>query len=252
MATVDLELQRLERDALRTASRTGEACAIYNLNRAGRRLLVIRSVADGNGQAPYAGPFEPVPLWQSEFPDYPADAMPALPSGWIDRSWHCEPCPSFLHEETGLLIWCDYPDADKRENPNSTRFVLVQLQERHPSAGWQIVGDESCLLACDEWQHVLPAALAKAFVDELESDLTPEQWVEMRRRNALPDYAGPVCASHDFCDANMPMDSAFTRIMGRDALPDNSEGMADADCALWSSAWNIAKARYLTAAGGAK
>ena len=60
---------------------------------------------------------------------------------------------------------------------------------------------------------------------------------EVDRRNATPEYAG-ACASHDFCDANMPMAAAFEAVTGRE--PDVAS-QADAD--LWNAAWNIAKAR---------
>lgn len=89
-------------------------------------------------------------------------------------------------------------------------------------------------------------AIARAFADKLRAYLSPDQWQEMRRRNALPEYGGPICASHDFCDANMPMQDAWESIMGREFLPDD-EPPSDADCALWNRAWEIACATYLTA-----
>lgn len=59
MAT-DIELQRLSADAQATANRTGLAMAIFNLNRAGRRLLVIREADSFPGEERlYAGPFNP-------------------------------------------------------------------------------------------------------------------------------------------------------------------------------------------------
>lgn len=56
----DKQFLQLERDAQRTANRDGAPMAIYNLNRVGAAMLVIRSVARMNGDAPYAGPFYPV------------------------------------------------------------------------------------------------------------------------------------------------------------------------------------------------
>jgi hypothetical protein len=67
----------------------------------------------------------------------------------------------------------------------------------------------------------------------------------MRARNATPDYAA-ACASHDYCDANDYMADAFAEIIGRDILPDNGEGMTQADCDLWNRAWEIAKSERLT------
>lgn len=148
MTQIDHELQRIERDAQRTANRNGAPVAIYNLNRAGRRLLVIRSVEEG-APAPYAGPFEPKPKWATEFPDYPADSIPSLGEGWRDASWNCEPCPSFQHEESGLILWCLHPDPAMRDFETEPHYSLVQLTERHPVHGWQHGNGEFEALRCD-------------------------------------------------------------------------------------------------------
>ena len=53
--------------------------------------------------------------------------------------------------------------------------------------------------------------------------------------DASPGYVN-ACASHNYCDANMPMDEAFTDILGR------SVNAADqADCDLFNAAWRIAR-----------
>lgn len=55
--TTDTELERLERDA-RRAARPGSPTAVFNLNRVGRRLLVIRSADAFPGEdRMVAGPF---------------------------------------------------------------------------------------------------------------------------------------------------------------------------------------------------
>lgn len=46
-----------------------------------------------------------------------------------------------------------------------------------------------------------------------------------------------VCASHDHCDANMPMSEAFAEVMGREIDLQNQD-----EIALWNEAWRIAKA----------
>lgn len=84
--------------------------------------------------------------------------------------------------------------------------------------------------------------IAAAFVKLLREALTEEQWISMRAKNATPDYAGDVCASHDYCDANDPMADAFESVVGRPVDGDNA-----ADCRLWGEAWAIAKASDLTA-----
>ena len=79
--------------------------------------------------------------------------------------------------------------------------------------------------------------IADAFVRLLRQTLTREEFAEMQRRNATPEYRDTgCCASHDFCDANEVMDAAF-RACGIviDDLGD------DDNHARWNRAWNLAK-----------
>lgn len=93
-----------------------------------------------------------------------------------------------------------------------------------------------------------PETLADTFAAKLREWLSPEQFAEMMKRNALPEYKDiGACASHDFCDANEAMAAAFLELAGRDILPDDDSGMTDADCALWGLAWQSASERHLTA-----
>lgn len=111
-----------------------------------------------------------------------------------------------------------------------------------------------------------PDALADAFADVLRRWLSPAEFAEMQRRNATPEYGGPVCASHDFCDANEAMAEAFKALTGREPVgswethPDPvtgeqvaddpaEEAQATADSALWNAAWEIAGARHLITPG---
>ena len=89
----------------------------------------------------------------------------------------------------------------------------------------------------------LAERLAARFAADLKASLTVAQWRQMRAKNV--EYGEGVCASHDYCDANMIMEPAFVAIVGRDPL-DEASGMSEADCELWSKAWDIAKALYLT------
>jgi hypothetical protein len=88
--------------------------------------------------------------------------------------------------------------------------------------------------------------LASEFVAVLREWLTPAEMAEMRRRN-VANIGAPICASHDYCDANVAMDVAFERIVGRESvMPDEGPQGID-DQALWDAAWSLARARYLTA-----
>lgn len=196
--------------------------------------------------------------YRTEFPDFAEADMPEIPEGFTDRSWRNEPCPCFIHEASGVVLWIDFSDIKMREfglDPESLayeqafpRFNVQRCTSRDPDAGWQFDGGLVDLFASDDWETVarslpnfiLPHALALAFVMLLHADLSAEQWQEMRRRNAT--YGAGVCASHDFCDANMVMAPAFEEVMGREI-----DLQSDSDLALWSQAWDIAKTEHLTA-----
>ena len=80
--------------------------------------------------------------------------------------------------------------------------------------------------------------LARAFSEQLIKDIGYAKVKEVNARNAVetnPD----VCASHDFCDANMTMLRAFERVTGKAEHELNFESQAEMD--LWNSAWSIAK-----------
>jgi len=86
---------------------------------------------------------------------------------------------------------------------------------------------------------VSPEVLAAAFARHLRGDLNEETMAEVARRNREePEYRGNICASHDFCDANMPMADAFESLFGREP-----ELNSDADLNIWAEAWKMAKAK---------
>ena len=88
-------------------------------------------------------------------------------------------------------------------------------------------------------QAAIVALTARTFAARLLAEIGPANLQEVIRRNALPAYRG-CCASHDFCDANMPMMDAFEGTTGRPLL--GEVGMADGDCDLFNSSWEMAKA----------
>lgn len=87
------------------------------------------------------------------------------------------------------------------------------------------------------------ASLAGRFADLLHDAMTPEQWGEMRRRNAFEAHPG-VCHSHDFLDANTIMFAAGGGETGLFASP---EDFSEEQAALWDSAWELAMQGWLTA-----
>lgn len=101
----------------------------------------------------------------------------------------------------------------------------------------------AALIAADESAPTVER-LAAAFASHLFGELGAAAMGEIRAANvgSLPG----ACASHDHCDANLIMADAFADIMGRAFLPGNDRAPSDADCALWSDAWQRATRDYLT------
>lgn len=76
-------------------------------------------------------------------------------------------------------------------------------------------------------------ALAQEFATILASWLGPVAFKEMVARQ---DPESPFCASHDFCDANMAMQEAFTKLHAR-----NSDTNSTDDVGLINAAWFVAR-----------
>ena len=77
-------------------------------------------------------------------------------------------------------------------------------------------------------------ALARAFDVELRAEIGADKYADVIRLNRLPQY-DCACASHDFCDANMVMLSAYQRATGRE-VPDCDE-QTEGDMPVWNYAW---------------
>ena len=127
-----------------------------------------------------------------------------------------------------IIANCDWVSDDLEELERT-------LYDEHvvPECGWTP-------------RHVAaPGAFDQLFVDEIalrfveQLDLTPAELADVRARNVANIGTG-ICATHDICDANMPMHAAFSIVMGRE--PDTG---SEFDAALWSAAWAVAFDRYL-------
>ena len=89
-------------------------------------------------------------------------------------------------------------------------------------------------------------ALADEFSHVLRNWLTADEMAKVIERNRA--QTNPIiCHSHDFCDANMAMDEAFTLLMGR-----SSDAADGHDARLWNEAWEIAKRNEFAIDGGEK
>ncbi len=174
----------------------------------------------------------------SEFPDFDLGTLPAIPSHWVDTSWHNDVCPSF-QVSPDVSVFVDYADASLREADGRQRFTVCSMD----GEGGHLA--DGVYLDTDDWQGALAAALALQFVANLRRELTAEQFDEVLQGNV--GISDKCCASHDVCDANMPMADAFETVAGHEIDPSEDSDASRADVTLWNAAWETATPRLLTA-----
>lgn len=182
--------------------------------------------------------------YREAFPDFgELDTEIQIPAGFEDTSWNNDACPSWQHARLQLRLHIDYADPARSEiNPEGedyARFCVSSLDTDCVS-----IDSDAPFHAAKTWDEALAYIIAQAFVAELRSQLTPEEFAQVRRENAEPEYAtSHACASHDVLDANMVMDAAFRDLgLSTENLGEDTRGTA-----LWNAAWEIAKKRHLTA-----
>jgi len=76
--------------------------------------------------------------------------------------------------------------------------------------------------------------LARKFLAILKDDIGENRYQQAAELNLT--YPKGVCASHDFCDANMVMNDAWDWVVGTPMNPGDEE-----DARLWSKAWDLVK-----------
>jgi len=181
----------------------------------------------------------PAPLFPNmakEFPTFDQSTLPAIPAGFVDTSWVNDQCPNFLGMGDTLGLFIDFADPADRDFPESSRFTL------HDWDG----GSVGIIAHSDDWSEILAHIIARQFVADLKDGATAEQWATMRLANV--GYGEGVCASHDFCDANMVMHPAFESVMGYTPIDgDLTPAQVEEASKLWGAAWDIAKRDFLTA-----
>jgi hypothetical protein len=104
--------------------------------------------------------------FQTEFPDFPAADLPAIPAGFNDTSWHNNSAPSFENRAVGLSIWIDYADVSLREFEGGKRFIV------HPIDAEGAFTSDDAILETDDWSEVQAFVAARgrdAFSDVLKT-----------------------------------------------------------------------------------
>lgn len=97
--------------------------------------------------------------------------------------------------------------------------------------------------------------LSDAFTTVIQEWLSTAELKQMRRRNHVFNMDSGVCASHDYCDANMAMEEAFKRVTGQNTAQlsrrDRSKEGCDRTCTclsntclhMWTEAWHLSKSK---------
>lgn len=90
--------------------------------------------------------------------------------------------------------------------------------------------------------------LAEAFIQEIRSDLSENQMIGIDYANTFGGGSDDVCATHDYCDANMYMLPALAKTLSisedeAGSLINTDGPQADKARISWGQAWDIAKER---------
>lgn len=88
-----------------------------------------------------------------------------------------------------------------------------------------------------------PSEIADRFATVLREWLTADEFEEMKQLNATSEYATGCCASQNYCDANMAMDTAIKQILPGANIDADDETQA----AVWNAAWDLARKRHIGA-----
>jgi hypothetical protein len=204
-------------------------------------------------------------LWLDEFgkeyaPDVVVEDLLSI-RGVVDDSWHNDVAPHFRFERDNAAVelWFYTADPNDRANegdsipPDQPRYVVYdiapdargQLEEIPDYGAAQVAyqGESGCGAVAKFLElSRLPQAVGDKFAKLLRRELTPAEFSEMRRRNRDAGDVHGFCASHDFCDANMPMAEALLVVTGCEPSFEH-----DAITELWNQAWDYAKREHLTA-----
>ena len=96
-------------------------------------------------------------------------------------------------------------------------------------------------IEANTFEDLTPTELAKCFSAVLRQWLTDSEISRINVANAANGYDALVCASHDYCDANMAMLEAVSNATGI-GVDDIDVDISDVRfCGLLNQAWAIAK-----------
>lgn len=150
--------------------------------------------------------------------------------------------PTPLHEEQRIILegaegLGDSEADEQHPDPIGDAQELVRdaVKNHETLTAWAIA--QRFRVRLRQTLHELAANRERA---NLPADLPELDSIVGRHLRGIDErnkgYGEHTCASHDFCDANMPMSEAFSDIMGREVVTNHQDDMD-----LWNAAWDITK-----------
>lgn len=86
------------------------------------------------------------------------------------------------------------------------------------------------------------------FAEYIRDYINPDDMEEVVERNREEGPGSGICHTHDFCDANVPMDEAFSKVMGFSVV-DGDAPSEEPDWVMrtqiWNEAWDYATTLWL-------
>lgn len=136
------------------------------------------------------------------------------------------------------MYFSDWSDAEWAALSDAERYAALESYA-NMEYQWEL-----------ETKHIdgrmaLPRRIGETFALLLQEEIGITNFKAMAERNRAYDMDGQtgVCASHDFCDANMVMHAAILKETGMDF---SMVVMLEEAATIWNKAWDYARKNYLT------
>jgi len=91
-------------------------------------------------------------LMAKEFPEFDQSTLPAIPTDWIDNSWHNDASPSFVIEAARVQVFINEANESEREIAGE-RFHVLSTDDATL---------DHDLLSTNDWQEVLTLVTERA------------------------------------------------------------------------------------------
>ena len=160
-------------------------------------------------------------------------------SDWEDVSWHNNECPSFRNEKLGIDLWINFLNREDGYKNYAVDNIDKEGEYKNTPLCTNHISDVNTYVAKRERAYFKKTVdrLARAFAKELRTLLTKSEFRQVIALNNK-EKDKSACHSHDFCDANMVMDAAFTITFKRSFGFDSED-----DRKLFNTAWTLAKSK---------